>query len=456
MRCALALLALSLLPAPLVAADGAADSTFSADGKVTAVWSLGTETWAEATAAATVDAGAVVVGGTGFYFATDGSPSSDLLLARWTNGGVPDTGWGDNGRLRLGFDLIEHGFDELFGLFAEPGGGLTLLSSTSSGSGARPAMIRLLADGDPDPSFGDGGFLWISTVPASMQFPDFKAATRQSDGKFLFAGDYQSSVGGSNRNLFVLRVHPDGTPDTSFSFDGWATIGDAVTTHEWLTAMAADPAGGVLLAYRGDDVVWIKRLTAVGAIDPTFGDSGSIHPPFLDQDWSVDGLVVVPGTRQVLAAGWGPPLNLSVGVLFRLTGDGLFDSSFGDGGYTFFEQDDGVRLRTIARQGNGRIVVGGRIATSGDGTDFFLARTTAGGQLDPSFDGNGVARYAFDRDAGGVDVGRALVLVQGRPLLVGTAADEDDYTAFAVLRVTNGYLFADGFERGDPTAWPEN
>ena len=114
-----------------------------------------------------------------------------------------------------------------------------------------------------------------------------------------------------------------------------------------------------------------------------------------------------------------------------------------------------MRLRTIARQGDGRILVGGRISTAVSGHGFFLARRTAQGLLDPSFDGNGVARYEFDRDPGGDDLGRALLLAQGRPLLVGSAADSSDHTAFAVLRVTNAYLFSDGFERGDTTAWPE-
>lgn len=444
-----------LAAAPLAGDDGAPDPSFSADGRVTSVWSLGTETWAEATAAATVDGGAVIAGGTGFYFQSAGPPSSDLLLARWTNGGILDTNWGDNGRIRLGFDLVDDGFDELLGLFADPDGRLTVLAWTASGSGARPAMIRLLANGALDPTFGDAGFLWIATVPATMASPDFVAAARQSDGKFLFAGDYTTTGTSPHRNLFVLRVHPDGTPDTTFSFDGWATIGGPETTDEFLTAIAADPAGAVLLAYQGDGVPWIKRLHGLGGIDTTFGDSGSIHPPLLDEDWRVEALAVVPGTRQVMAAGYGALDAGSSGVLFRLTGTGLFDSSFGtDAGYTFFEQNDGVRLRAIARQGDGRIVVGGRITTAASGHGFFLARTTANGLLDPSFDGNGLARYELDRDPGGDDVGFALVLAQGRPLLVGAANDETDHSAFAVLRTTNEYLFADGFERGDVTAWP--
>lgn len=457
-RLALALafaVAAVLAPPPLAAADGEPDPAFSADGKVTAVWALGTETWAEATAAAAVGGGAVVVGGTGLYLQGSGIiPSSDLLLARWTNGGILDPAWGNSGRLRLGFDLVENGFDELLGLFADPDGRLTVLAWTASGTGARPAMVRLLADGTPDPAFGDGGFHWIANVPATMANLAFRAAARQSDGKFLFAGDYTTTGASPHRNLFVLRVHPDGTPDTTFSFDGWATIGTLETTDEFLTAVAVDPAGAVVLAYLGDDVPWVKRLHGLGGVDSSFGGTGSVHPPFLDEGWQIDGLVVEPGTRAVVAAGWGVPVSESVGVMFRLTGGGVFDASFGTAGYTVFEQNDGVRLRAIARQGDGRIVVGGRIATAVSGAGFFLARTTASGLLDSSFDSNGVARYEFDRVAGGDDVGRALVLAQGRPLLVGTADNATGHSAFAVLRVTNSHLFADGFERGNTTAWP--
>ena len=71
-------LALLLLAAPLAAADGAPDPTFSADGRVTSIWPVGTESWSEATAAAAFDGGGVVVGGTVFYYQA-GQPSSDCV-----------------------------------------------------------------------------------------------------------------------------------------------------------------------------------------------------------------------------------------------------------------------------------------------------------------------------------------------------------------------------------------
>lgn len=438
---------------PARGADGDPDPTFSADGIAVAAWQLGDTSFAEATAAVAQEDGGVVVGGTGYY-TLPSVLGADVLLARFTAAGIPDAGWGDNGRLRIAFDLATDGFDVLLGLFPEAGGKVMVLLSAVTSDGERPAMVRLLANGDPDPAFGVGGFLWLDDVPWPAATLTLVAAARQPDGKYLFAGHCGACLTNTTHlNLLVVRVLADGTPDTTWSFDGWASIGTADGFSERASAIAADPAGGVVVGLFRDGIPFLVRLAANGGVDSAFGDFGWVQPPAMDSSWTITDLAVVPGTREVVASSYG--LSPPSGAVFRLTGAGDFDVAFGDSGYRFFDLEEGVQLRALERQGDGRLVVGGTInATGAQLGGFFLGRLDAAGDLDSSFDANGVARYEVDRMINGDDDGLGLVLAAGRPLLVGRTQDAVDDTAFAVLRVENAYLFADGFEAATTGAWP--
>ena len=77
----------------------------------------------------------------------------------------------------------------------------------------------------------------------------------------------------------------------------------------------------------------------------------------------------------------------------------------------------------------------------------------AEGLPDPSFDGNGVARYEFDRTTNGDDHALAFTLSGGKPVAVGYAIDGSDERDMAILRVKNAYIFADGFEAGHTLLW---
>jgi hypothetical protein len=75
------------------------------------------------------------------------------------------------------------------------------------------------------------------------------------------------------------------------------------------------------------------------------------------------------------------------------------------------------------------------------------------GELDDSYDDNGVNRVEFDLVADGVDVARAATLSGGRLVVVGSAERVVDLSDFAVLRIETALIFTDGFERGSAAAW---
>ncbi len=189
-------------------------------------------------------------------------------------------------------------------------------------------------------------------------------------------------------------------------------------------------------------------------LDIGFGEASSRGPP--GEESQIEDLVVEPDRRGIIAASWGDfgAGDQPFGVLMRFDSAGEQDFSFGSGPYTYFDLEEGVKLPTIARQGDGKLLVAGSINANGaQQEDFLVARTQADGDLDATFDGNGLARYSIDRTPNGEDEALAIALEGGRPVVAGFGYDAADEVDFALIRLQNDYVFCDGFEGGNAGAW---
>src|SRR5579862_6280501 len=130
---------------------------------------------------------------------------------------------------------------------------------------------------------------------------------------------------------------------------------------------------------------------ADGALDPSFGQGGSVIGTFPPNGWISDAARAPDGSI-VVAGGSG---DVSALALSRFSADGALDTSFGSGGVALLGggfQDWGL---TIAVQPDGRIVVAGyRQETIAGLSEGLVARFLANGQLDPSFGSGGVVVFA--------------------------------------------------------------
>ncbi len=142
------------------------------------------------------------------------------------------------------------------------------------------------------------------------------------------------------------------------------------------------------------------------------------------------------------------------------TPTGGYDNGFGVvGRYSFRFSDSGLDQRAVALavQGDGRILVGGQVSFAlASDRDFGIARLLASGDepLDPSFSGDGRRTLAFDLAGSGEDVLTALALdPTGRIVVAGPIYDGDSAFSLGIVRLQNGYIFADGFEWGNTAAW---
>lgn len=126
---------------------------------------------------------------------------------------------------------------------------------------------------------------------------------------------------------------------------------------------------------------------AAGDRDLSFGGNGVAYAGGL-----YAAALVQPDGKLV----FGIPSGAYVDV-WRLTADGAFDATFGSSGVSGIGLGGSVRTTALARQPDGKILVAGGSGPSPTSTSadvLFIARLDAGGTLDSTFDGDGIAVLA--------------------------------------------------------------
>jgi uncharacterized delta-60 repeat protein len=269
-----------------------------------------------------------------------------------------------------------------------------------------------------DPSFGIDGRAWVSDLSAIAYDTEL---ARQADGKLLV-------VSGGNR---VLRLLANGTPDPDFGTagDGVVVVTSGQRVAYRVTAVAVQPDGRIVVAGNapsgvlGRPDMLAARYTADGALDTSFAGGRGIATVDVST-WS-DGVsqVLVQTDGSILLAGVAGDLagngNSKFAVL-RLTPAGDIDPAYGLGGLASVGIDSFSVPRAATRTGDGGVVLVGRVARSG-GTfaDAGIVKFTAAGVPDPLFgsEGNGIVRTVIDgsheeaRDVAVQPDGKIVVLV---------------------------------------------
>ncbi|MDY0351249.1 MAG: delta-60 repeat domain-containing protein [Desulfobulbaceae bacterium] len=173
------------------------------------------------------------------------------------------------------------------------------------------------------------------------------------------------------------------------------------------------PLGGLIT------VLLLAGLVAaaeIGRLDASFGSDGRVVTApgiFADQAYAVR---VQPDGRILVAGSSSNGVDLDF-ALIRLTQDGQLDPTFNFNGIVTTQVgSDDDEIAAIAVQDDGYIVAAGYSMNSGS-RDFALARYTPDGQLDPSFGEGGIVQDGY---GGGNDEITALAVdPEGRLVIAG-------------------------------------
>ncbi|MCF7536357.1 calcium-binding protein [Pseudomonas petrae] len=248
------------------------------------------------------------------------------------------------------------------------------------------SVVRLDPNGRPDTAFGEGG---VDVVPASIDLEwDYGIMAVQPDGRVVAA----HSVEGGIR---VERFNSDGTLDSTFGKDGAQTIATDLYGGMDLKAQAD---GTVYVSIRGTGQVEVTKLSSDGAVITGFGDQGTLALNTTsdlgsgDISTSVqpDGSVLL-GALYMVEVPHDSPTDIRFVdkyALQRFMPDGELDIRFGDQGKLYLDTALGFRSDSeVTVQVDGKIIVVGHDIASSVSS---VLRLNADGSFDTSFGEKGM------------------------------------------------------------------
>lgn len=190
-------------------ANGQRDANFSADGRTTIAFDLGTTGSDIAYGLALSDDAKILLCGN-----VDVSPSAvaniDIGVARLLGDGSPDAGFGLSGKTLVTFDLTANAADFGLGIVALPGGRAVVVGAAQyDPTHLRAAAARLRGDGSGDPDFGAFGKRTYSFQQTTPDTQAFLGVTR-AGSDLLIGGVIQvQGAGGNPYDSLVVRLRSD-------------------------------------------------------------------------------------------------------------------------------------------------------------------------------------------------------------------------------------------------------
>ena len=173
------------------------------------------------------------------------------VMARYSTNGSLDPTFDSDGKLI--FSTTD--FDTGNGFTIQPDAKMVVVGTIRTGSGTETTfgLMRLMPNGTFDPSFGTGGKVSIPNFPFGSEIGV------QTDGKIVVAGNIGSRVL-NTADLFVARFLPNGSIDTSFANDGFATAD--ILGHDFATGIVIQPDGKVVVGGQSESSTPSLHLSA--------------------------------------------------------------------------------------------------------------------------------------------------------------------------------------------------
>lgn len=328
--------------------SGELDESFAGDGRLR----VGFERRSGSATAVAIDSEQRIVAVGGVSAPGKGN---EFAVVRLLEDGALDDSFGDGGRVVAGF---EQGPGLALDVSVDP---LDRIVAAGFANAQLPgnvfAILRLLADGTPDPQFGTDGRAVVEFTGIDTGF----GVIHDDRWRIVVVG----KVGpGASSDGALARLLGDGGLDPSFGVHGraYSDLGGS-RGHAKSVALAADRRLVVAgLSHGNLDQFGIARLLAGGDHDQTFSSDGRSSSTFFDTDGAED--VVVDAGNRVVATGYtGTSGGGTVFATARLLSDGSPDMSFGLQGQVFTDFIEGSvdRASAVAIDSAARIVVGGSI-----------------------------------------------------------------------------------------------
>jgi uncharacterized delta-60 repeat protein len=329
-----------------------------------------------------------------------GTDAYSLWISCRNEDGTLDTGFGNHGN-----GYLETGSRPSHPKLAvSQSHGLIVAASTGTSSSAVQLVRHDATTGAGDTTFGPGrsGMATFRLTHGTTRLIPSEVTDLvldESREKIYLTIQAISSTGGSYTCL--ARLDWNGSLDTEFGSSGLVVIHYSGTNDRHLK-VAVTPDGGCYTAGRtvsgGSTAIYVKRLTASGNTDSTFGTHG----------YAVISTFGSPGVASILVDSLNRPLVVGDYAAtssrrqfyaLRLTTGGVLDASFNSIGYrtgTFVGSTsvrESLEVTDAALSGSGNLVLVGHRADAESNQYAGVARLTSSGALDTAYSVNGSAQF---------------------------------------------------------------
>ncbi len=398
----------------------------------------------------------------------------DLAIARYLPDGSLDGSFGSGGKV---ITHIPTSFISVATSVAIATDGKILVAGysdngslkTGSGNNVQFVLLRYLANGTLDSSFGTAGI--VSTAFGAYQDTAMAMAV-QKDGKIVLAGSTYLAYTSLGPSRFALaRYNSDGSLDASFGSSGKVTAAPVDNSLNNAMTLAIDASGRIVCGglviddTTGRFVFGMARFTASGILDNGFGNAGTVRQALGSSDYPSSVLIALTlqSDGKIVAAGRGaggtPPYAF---MLARYLDNGALDASFGTAGHTAvsFGSND-ADAYAVAVDSQGAILVGGQtggigfytingltlqIDSGAPAAQFALARLLPNGTLDSRFGNGGKVTTRLPNDAATASTIASIVTTPGGIVVAGLTHNDvhamSTYSSndnFALARYQDGY-----------------
>ena len=304
-----------------------------------------------------------------------------------------DTSYATNGQAR--FDVNGSNDDFVHDMLIAPNGDAVLVGATSYGNNIYDvALVQIDSNGAPNTNIGNQGILIFDADGDGQNLTGSSKAmdVKLNNGELYLGIEVQSTS--SEPQVGAIKIASGGVLDSSFGTSGISTI-NLKSGQESIAGLMFNNSNQLLMAAsaqgtRDQDFV-LARLTSAGAIDDSFNQNGSNFTNLTpSNDQLTNGIELAHGNyagKIVMVGSSNSNTTVSDAVVARYTSAGNLDTSFGNDGYWRITNNNtnAYEANSVAQLTDGRLVVGGN-----NGEDAFIALLTEQGQLDTSFDSDGI------------------------------------------------------------------
>ena len=272
--------------------------------------------------------------------------------------------------------------------------------------------------GDLDVDFGVNGMATYDVQNLGLKDGIGMIAV-QPDGKLVFVGSISTAFN-TDGDLTIGRLNTDGSTDSTFGLNG-ITVTDLGGSSEGIGNILIREDGKFLCGggsnQSGQFQFLLVQYNSNGELDTDFGLNGTVFTDvgitgstMLSMVKTSDGSIFSTGS----ASGKIP--------IVKYGSNGVLDNGFGNSGIVLTDIGEIETGSDILIQDDGKILIIGTTAISGNPEDAIVCRFNSDGSLDTDFNGTGWVNLALsqsiDRPTG------ILLLTDGRILVIGFAAND--------------------------------